>query len=147
VVGNGSATGGTVAQQNSDRGKGTLAKCSVTLDILQNKAGRVVGRIVREGDDVALVKGNLDPSRHMLQRPPGWATDREHLQILESWGGTSVRLHTVGGTTYRAPLQAFRDHGVMVDRGHGEQVVLVTRFWDVDEPEVRQLRLDLGGAT
>lgn len=89
--------------------------------------GRVVGRMV----DGWLVKTGLDPCRHKVRIPVGWATDAEHLEIP---GLRGVRLYVKDGSTWTATLAAWRRYGRPLDRGHGRQVVLVDRYWTVTRP-------------
>ncbi|MBC7334735.1 MAG: hypothetical protein H5U01_00465 [Clostridia bacterium] len=85
-------------------------------------SGKVVGCIV----DGWLEKRNLDPARHMLKKPPAWATDADHLDIP---GLKGIRIVTVDGEVWEAPLSEFRAHGVPIERGHGRQVALPLRYW------------------
>jgi hypothetical protein len=101
-------------------------------------AGRVVGHITGDG---WLEKRGLDPKRHMLHTPTGWATDAVHLEIP---GLRGIRLVTVTGEVWEAPLALWRRYGIPLDRGHGLQVVLPARWWQVrrpGEPEAVQLAL------
>ena len=51
-----------------------------------SSAGRCVGRI--EG---GVYHKRLDPTRHKLDRPPGWAIDRDHLTVFGAWSGGARR--------------------------------------------------------
>lgn len=103
--------------------------------------GRVVGYL----RDRWLVKVGLDPAKHKLRQPSGWATDTSHLQIP---GLVGIRLLTVNGETWEAPLSAWERYGIGLDRGFGRQVVLPDRFWTVTRPGERvgqQLAFAWGG--
>jgi len=102
--------------------------------------GRVVGRIAADG---WLEKTGLDPARHRLRKPEGWATDIAHLGLPIR----GVRLLTVDGDVLEAPIALWRRYGIRVERGHGVQIVLPTRYWVVrrpGEPAARQLPLFAG---
>src|SRR4051812_2261014 len=67
--------------------------------------GRRVGRLVVDPDGrIFLEKRGLDPQRHMLRKPPGWATDTMHLEELAQRGGYGVRLVCLDGSVWTAPL-------------------------------------------
>jgi len=72
--------------------------------------GRVAGRLV----DGWLEK-RLDPSRHMLRAPRGWATDRAHLELQ---GLRGVRIIT-SDTIWEASVETWLRYGVEIERGHG----------------------------
>jgi len=95
-----------------------------------NAQGKVVGHITPDG----WLRKRVDPAIHMLRRPPGWATDVTHLDLPIR----GIRLVTPDGTTYEAGLELFRRHGIRIERGYGQQVVLPLSFWTVrraDQPE------------
>jgi hypothetical protein len=85
----------------------------------------------RRRDGVWLEKGPLDPGIHMLQKPPAWATDVEHIALLRRLGGFGVRIASTDGRTWEASLRQFERHGFEVRRGHGRQLALPLRFWGV----------------
>jgi hypothetical protein len=103
-------------------------------------AGRVVGHLTLDG---WLVKVGLDPAKHKLRQPEGWATDAAHLEIP---GLRGIRIVTVAGETWEAPIALWRRYGIPLDRGHGLQVVLPARYWQVRRPGERQaVQLELWG--
>lgn len=100
-------------------------------------AGRVVGQL-RDG---WLVKTGLDPARHKVRIPPGWATDADHLLIP---GLKGVRLVLQDGTRLEAPIGLWQRHGLRINRGFGPQVLLCDEFWAARRPgapAVEQLAL------
>ena len=103
-----------------------------------SQQGRVVGRITPDG---VYVK-RLDPARHKLRQPSGWAIDAEHLSL--DW--RSVRIETTSGETWTASKDAFLAHGVRLNRGFGEQVCLPDAFWSVRRAGEPQ-QLELFGVT
>lgn len=103
-----------------------------------NAAGRVVGRITPDG----VYTKRLDPARHKLRQPSGWAVDADHLSL--DW--RSVRIETTSGETWTASKDAFLAHGVRLNRGFGEQVCLPDAFWSVRRAGEPQ-QLELFGVT
>ena len=102
--------------------------------IVYNGQGRPVGVICGGW----LLKTGLDPARHKLRSPAGWATDAGHLEIP---GLLGVRLVTISGETWEAPLSLWRRYGIPLDRRFVAQLLLPARFWAVHRPGVRQLLL------
>jgi len=88
-----------------------------------NAQGKVVGCITSDG----WLEKRVDPSVHMLRRPPAWATDADHLDLPIR----GVRLRCPDGTVYEAGVELFQRHGFAFDRGHGRQVALPLQFWRV----------------
>jgi hypothetical protein len=119
------------------------AASTVLLEPVRDNTGRVVGRIVREGGVVMLVKHNLDPQVHHLQRPPAWATDTIHLERLEAFGGRFIRLRMITGEVLEAALSDFMRYGLEIDRGHGQQFALADRYWRVLPPPGAPRQLSL----
>jgi hypothetical protein len=102
-----------------------------------NAQGRVVGRLSPDG----WLEKHVDPARHKLRIPSGWATDVAHLQLA---GLRGVRLFLPDGTVLTSTLEDWRCHAVPVRRGFGEQVCLPDAFWTVrrpSEPQGEQLAL------
>lgn len=101
--------------------------------IVYNSQGRPIGRILNGW----LVKTGLDPAKHKLRQPEGWATDANHLELpIEG-----IRLTTTTGEVWEATIETWRQYGLPIDRGHGRQIVLPSRFWRVERAGVRQLTL------
>ena len=101
--------------------------------VVYNGQGHPVGRI----ESGWLIKRNLDPERHMLHSPSGWCTDAEHLRLPI----LGIRLYTVTGEVWEAPLEVLRRYGQPLDRRWGEQVLLLVQYWHVERRGVRQLTL------
>jgi hypothetical protein len=89
-----------------------------------NRRGQVVGA-VRDG----WLTKHVNSSIHQLRKPPAWCVDAQHLDQLEAMGATGVLLIDETGTEWRATVQAFRAHGLPIDRGHGVQVALPLVRW------------------
>jgi hypothetical protein len=87
-----------------------------------------VGRLTADG----WLEKHVDPARHKLRVPSGWATDVAHLQIV---GLRGVRLFLPDGSVLTSTVEDWRRHGVPVrDRGFGEQVCLPDAFWTMRRP-------------
>ena len=106
--------------------------------------GRIVGTYeTNETGGLVLVKRNLDPEKHKLHSPSGWATDVEHLDELrahqERTGKRSlVLVHATTGEVWEASLDTFDHYGQRFNRLHGEQMVLPDRYWrQVDGPRAQ----------
>lgn len=93
-----------------------------------NGRGQVVGDIKGDGRPW-LYKYGLDPTIHMLRKPPGWATDAAHIDELRRLGGAGIRLKMRSGETLQATLAVIDKHGFPFDRGHSRQIVLPLKFW------------------
>ena len=108
----------------------TGARAADHLGTVYTEDGRACGQMVAfAGGEIWLVKDGLDPDRHMLKKPPAWATDAEHLDMLRVVGGAGVRLICRDGTTYEATLETIDRYGFVFDRGHGRQVALPLGRW------------------
>ncbi len=88
--------------------------------------GRIVGKI--EGKTFVRV---VDPTRHMLRSPAGWAHDDALLDRLQAAGITGVRIEDRdGGGAWFAPLAVIRSKGFAVNRpGWPAQTGLVLSEW------------------
>ena len=91
-----------------------------------NAQGRVIGHVTPDG----WLEKHVDPAKHMLRKPAGWATDEGHLSLPIR----GLRLLCPDGTRYEASLELFRRHGISIERGFGRQVVLPLGFWRVERP-------------
>jgi hypothetical protein len=114
---------------------------------LHNRKGQQVGWLEHEDltNQVVLRKQGLDPAKHMLVQPPGWATDAAHLELLEKFAGplpAVVELRTSTGQTWRTTLDHFKEHAAAIDRGHGPQLVLPQRWWRTDDSQQPELPME-----
>jgi len=114
----------------------TAAAAQRRLWVFYNARGQVVGTL----HNGWLVK-RVDSRRHQLRKPPGWCVDEQHIEQIEALGARGVKLLDEHGRTWTASTDAFRHHGLTVDRGHGRQVLLVERYWRVELSDARQLGL------
>ena len=93
---------------------------------LYNQRNQVTGTINADG---ILLKVGLNPAKHQMRYPPGWAIDTAHLDTLEKQKGTGVELRTISGTRLIATLETFKTYGEEVDRSEGKQTVLPLKHW------------------
>lgn len=90
--------------------------------------GKPVGRIV----DGWIEKVNIDPSKHKLRIPEGYATDATHINSLtNSNDARGIRLKLIDGTVLEASIADIDKYAVQINRGHGDQIVLPIRWWAV----------------
>lgn len=87
-----------------------------------NAQGKVVGIICG-----GVFRKLLDPTRHKLRQPSGWAVDAGHLTL--DWH--TLRIEATDGSTWLASRAAFLQHGIALNRGHGDQVCLPDLYWTV----------------
>ena len=96
------------------------------MDTAVRHGGRIVGRM--DGPTFVRV---VDPARHMLRRPMGWAHDDALLDRLERAGCTAILIQDKGGTgSWFAPLTVIRSRGFAVQRpGWPAQTGLALADW------------------
>jgi hypothetical protein len=90
-----------------------------------NARGQVVGRLSSDGWLEKTVRTDV----HQLRRPPAWAIDVVILDRLNRLGARGVRLTDERGRDWWATLDQFKEKGVHLNRGHGDQVALGLRYW------------------
>ncbi len=92
------------------------------------------GRILGYVRDNVFRKDPVRKSAHFYRRYDGWGCDVAALIQAERAGAQWIEIQDLeSGATYRAALGTMRTHGIPVDHGHGAQLVLPLRFWDVPE--------------
>lgn len=96
------------------------------MDTAVRHNGRIVGRM----DGLTFVRV-VDPDRHMLRRPMGWAHDDALLDRLEWAGCTGILIEDRSGTgSWFAPLTVIRSQGFAVQRpGWPAQTGLALADW------------------
>lgn len=95
-----------------------------------NEAGWQVGVWWRDPNGLVwLSKRGVDPAKHKLRRPYGYATDKAHLLECNTRGAQGLYLTLNNGEKWSAPLHVFDQKGIPIERGHGEQVVLEFKWW------------------
>ena len=104
--------------------------------------GRVVGEV--QGN---VLRKCVRRSVHFLRQPPEIAWDTCALEQAEDLGATRTEvLDTESGYIYTAPLNAFWQDGVRLNRGHGPQIALPLDKWQVHRPGERAgTQLELWG--
>ena len=107
------------------------------VKIFYNQKGKVIGQLI----DKTLQK-NVKGSIHQLRKPPSWAWDKKVLEDAEKLGGEQTEISDIEtGTKYIANLSLFHVHGILINRGYGEQIALPIAFWSTDEEDNLQIRL------
>ena len=90
--------------------------------------GKVVGQIVAGW----IEKINIDPAKHKLRKPEGYATDAAHLnQLARTDNARGIRLKLIDGTVLEANMEDLDKHGTHINRGYGDQTVLPIRWWSI----------------
>jgi hypothetical protein len=99
----------------------------------------VQGRIVGKLQGATFTK-KLRRSKHYLRTPGGWGHDRESLLELQAKGCRIIRIIDLdSGTIYCSPIETMLSRGIRINRGYGEQVLLLECLWTQSDP--RQSRL------
>lgn len=92
--------------------------------------GRVVGQV---GDGV-LIK-HARRSKHMLQKPMGWAWDETCIAQAEDAGANQTQIHDdETNQVFTASLADFHQHGIFLNRRFGKQICLPLKYWQVTKP-------------
>ncbi len=127
--------GGRVGIGNKDNGVCTSSTQSVSRSPAPRQELRAAnGQVVAVGEGAELVK-HIYGSLHFLRQPAGIAFDVDHLEKSEAAGRLRVVVtDRETGIVYRAPLAAFWQHGVRIDRGYGPQVALPFAYWQRQTP-------------
>ena len=113
---------------------------------IYNPSGTVVGTITAQEHSIYMKK-KVVRDKHMLHQPKGWATDSTHIHILEHHAEnlglpasrTYIQLTVDKGSVWTADAALFRTHGIGIDRGFGEQIVLPEKHWqrvDANRPRL-----------
>lgn len=107
-----------------------------------NNAGKLVGHIETRWGKQWIVKRGLDPLRHKLMQPPGWATDNEHVVLMRErpLAGMILQL-TTGQTIWSATADWLDKGGPVGKRGLGKQTHLIDKFWHTGAPAIEQPRM------
>lgn len=107
-----------------------MSTISNSLTPVYNTKGQAAGQI---WPDLCLIK-RARASRHMLRNPHGWAWDTRILEEAKEKGVFIVYIIDEDtNTVYEAPLDEFWAHGQRIDRGHGEQICLPLKYWQITE--------------
>lgn len=80
---------------------------------------------------------HLQGSKHKLRQPPAWAFSAETLNQALHAGATRIHiLDTENLMVYETTMQHLKIHGCEFDRGHGRQIYLYIKRWDI-KPRAR----------
>jgi len=91
-----------------------------------NNKGKPVGELKDDG----WLEKVVNPADHKLNSPSGWATDKAHIARLVQIDAKGIRLRLATGDVLQAPLKILIAHGFKMNRGFGDQWVLVDQHWD-----------------
>jgi hypothetical protein len=73
-------------------------------------------------------------SVHMLKRPESWAVDAADLADAIDHGIATIAIvDTETQKRYTVTAWLFDQKGIRINRGHGDQVALPLRYWQVEE--------------
>jgi hypothetical protein len=99
----------------------------------------------QDGKPIGYVEGGvfykrLQGSKHMLQKPPGWAYDEFSLRKAEKAGAHLLHiLDTETDIIYTAPLKLFWERCFPVNRGYGAQLGLALHRWRARDPNQMEM--------
>ena len=99
--------------------------------------GKVVGKI----EAGWIEKVNIDPAKHKLRSPEGYATDAVHIsKLINGTDAKGIRLKLIDGTVLEANIEDIDKHAAHINRGYGDQLVLPMRWWTIAS-DPRQSRM------
>lgn len=86
---------------------------------------------------------NVKGSQHFLFRPPAISFDVSTIKDAEDAGANTVCIYdSETDTYYYVDISIIWQHGFTIDRGHGEQIALINKWWRLSaEPNPEQLEL------
>ena len=95
----------------------------------------IITPIYVNGKPVGRVQGNVFyktiRNNHMLKNPPAIASNITVLQdAIEAGAELAIIKNTESKTTYKASMDTILSKGVKMNRGHGEQLFLILKYWD-----------------
>ena len=98
------------------------------MSAIYDNNGKVVGQSVNGW----IEKVNIDPAKHKLRTPEGYATDATHINQLSNLrDAKGIRLKLIDGTVLEAKLEDITDYAAHINRGYGDQWVLPMRWWTI----------------
>ena len=104
-------------------------------------AGRVVGQLLMENDQVVFLK-RVDREKHLLQKPPAWAVDRQLFEIEIRPHADVIRIQDrATGDVWELPVVEFDRFKETLDRGAGVQYFVGLERWCYTPGKARQLSL------
>lgn len=87
--------------------------------------GKRVGYI----EDGELVKMGLEPAKHKMRKPAGWALSQAHVIIAKEAGVERVTLAMKSGVRYHASFQTFLDNALYIHFADDAQFLLADEHW------------------
>lgn len=102
-------------------------------------------RVVHNGRMVGVIEGNtftksVERRIHFFRKLQGYAIDKAVISRLPQKGVRFVVVKEKDtGDTYRVPLAEYLEHGIPLNHGFGEQIVLPLSYFE--RQESRQLSL------
>ena len=94
---------------------------------LRNGRGQLIGNIYRN----TLFK-RVKESKHLLRVHDAWALDKVAFVKAEDAGVTCIVVHdTENNLIYSVSMDKFELNGIEVNYGHGTQIALPKKYWDV----------------
>jgi len=91
--------------------------------------GRRIG--YTEGEEFhKRVRGRL----HQLQFPPAWANDESLTLRLQEQGIKRIIINDLDASRkYSVSMEVFLEKGFRIERGHGTQIALPLRYWEIED--------------
>jgi len=88
------------------------------------------GKLVAQLKNGWIEKGGIDPAKHKLRSPEGYATDHRFvLKLCEMSEPKGIRLRLVDGTVLEATLADIIAHSLRINSSHGEPIVFPFNWW------------------
>jgi hypothetical protein len=97
-----------------------------------NQDGVIVGH-VKGKSFIKHARGSI----HMLRYPRGWANDKTIINDLQSLEVQKIKIHDdESGIIYYTSLSNFTERSFEFNRGHGKQMCLPLKYWQVKNKRV-----------
>lgn len=103
------------------------------MEPVQRDDGTVIG-YVWHGIFMKTLK-EKGPKHHKLDSPPAWAFDVSSVEQAETLGAVTIEIRCKDtGRIYRTSTETLWKNKRDMDRGHGKQMYLVDKYWDIMDP-------------
>lgn len=97
-----------------------------------NQEGVIVGH-VKCKSFIKHARGSV----HMLRRPRGWASDKTIINELQSLEVQKIKVHDdESGIIYYTSLSTFTERSFEFNRGHGVQMCLPLKYWQIKNKKI-----------
>lgn len=92
----------------------------------KNKKGQHIGVLNRKGNYIK----HVTRKEHHLHSPGGYGVDRD---VIEKLDGDCERIVIIedNSKAYVVEYDRFVKKSFMINRGHGDQMVLCDKYWDI----------------